>query len=180
MNGLLRLAVIGVVLSSVSLASERYTFVDGYGYVINSKIAPKYLVVSAFYEHAMVNYEAGSDYYEAFLKQLNVKHNTKAEMAITKATLAARLNSIERMHAMTAYDNDPSLWDQMQFGTLKDEVRSLKTIYTKMLNELATEGISQEVVETFLEKNVRDTVNLVASEPPLRELEAFDLFDKEE
>jgi hypothetical protein len=162
------------------LASERYTFVDGYGYVINPKIAPKYLVVSAFYDQAMFNYKAGTDHYKAFLKQLNIKHGTKAEMAITKATLAARLNTIERMHAMTAYDNDPGLWDKMQFETLNEEVRSLKKIYTNMLNELATEGISQEVVETFLEKKVRDTVNLVASEPPLRELDAFDLFDKEE
>ena len=68
----------------------------------------------------------------------------------------------------------------MQFETLKEEVRDVKKIYSTMLKELATEGISQEVVETFLEKKIRDTANLASSEPPVRELDAMDLFEKEQ
>lgn len=179
MNGLLRLVVITVVLSSVSSASERYTFVPGQGYVVDPKTAPKYLVVSQFFDHAMFYYRAGFSRYEA--KQFAIRHNTNAETAIEKAILAARLLSFERMDAMKAYHNQPDdVWDHLQFETLKDEVRGLKKIYTRMLKELAKEGILQETVETFLEKNVRDTVSLASSDPPERELDVMDLFDKEE
>lgn len=178
MNRLPPLVVIAVLLTSVCMASERYTFVPGQGYVVNPKTAPKYLVVSGFYDHAMFNYRAGFDYYEAFLKQLNIKPNTDAETAITKATLAARLLSFERMDAMKPYQNAPDdVWDRMQFETLKEEVRGLRKIYATMFKELG--GALQQVVETFLENNVRDTVGLTASDPPLRELDAMDLFEKE-
>lgn len=138
-------------------------------------------MVSGFYDHALFNYRTGFDHYEAFLKQLNIKPNTNAEVAINKATLKATLNSIERRDAMKAYQNAAGdVWNRMDIETLKDEVRSLKKIYTTMLNELATEGISHEVVETFLEKSIRDTVRVTSSDPPQKELDAFDLFDKEE
>jgi hypothetical protein len=171
MNGFLRLAAVVIVLTSLSFADERYTFVPGSGYVLNPKTAPQ----------SMLNFRAGFDHYEAFLKQLNIKPNTNAEAAITKATLEARLLSFKRMDAMKPYQNAAEdVWNRMDIETLKDEVRSLKTIYTIMLNELAPEGISQEVVETFLEKNIRDTVSVTSSDPPLKELDAFDLFEKEE
>jgi hypothetical protein len=84
-NALMRLVMIAGILSSVGLASERYTFVPGQGFVVDPRTAPKYLVVSAFYDHSLSNYRAGFDHYEAFLKQLNIKPNTEAETAITKA-----------------------------------------------------------------------------------------------
>jgi len=181
MNWLLRLAVIAVVLSSVSLASERYTFVPGQGYVVNPKTAPKYLLVSAFYDHSLFNYRAGFGHYEAFLKQLNIKPNTEAEPTITKAILKREVLRIERMDALKPHQNAPEdVWDDMQFDTLKEEVCDVKKIYTTMLKELATQGVLPEVVETFLEKKIRDTTNLTASDPPVRELDAFDVFEKEE
>jgi hypothetical protein len=85
------------------------------------------------------------------------------------------------MDALKPHQNAPAdVWDDMQFDTLKEEVRYVKKIYTTMLKELATQGVLQEVVETFLEKKIRDTTNLTASDPPVRELDAMDLFEKEE
>jgi hypothetical protein len=57
------------------------------------------------FNYGMTHFRSGFDYYEAFLGELNIKPNTAGETAVTKAILAAKLLSFERMDAMKPCDS---------------------------------------------------------------------------
>jgi hypothetical protein len=50
---------------------------------VRSGIALDLLAMS--FSHGMTHFRSGFDYYEAFLGELNIKPNTAAETAVTKA-----------------------------------------------------------------------------------------------
>jgi hypothetical protein len=76
---------------------------------------------------------------------------------------------------------DSTFYEKVKYYWLRDQVSRLRTIYNAMIADLKKVGVSEEVIGRFIGQEVRPTIKMFSiHEPPTKELEIMDLFEKTE
>ena len=168
------------VLGIVAAAQERFR-VEADRYVVEGKNLSKFSCVRGFLNAAFANYCSGETNFNAFLDKLGMEPDTPPSRIVTRAMFLDQALQTEVQDMRPYVNADPVTYERVRYDWLRDQVPRLRIIYDAMIADLIKLGVSEEVIGRFIDQEVRPTITMFSiDEPPTKDLEIMDLFEKPE
>jgi len=168
------------VLGNVATAQKRFRFeVDRY--IVEGKNLTKFSCVRGFFNAAFANFHEGEITFTTFLEKFGMQPDTPASRIVTRAMFLDQALQTEVQDVRPYANADSATYEKVKYNWLRDQVPRLRRIYDAMIADLKKVGVSEEVIGRFIDEEVRPTIKMYSfDEPPTKELEIMDLFEKTE